>query len=204
MVTTLGVFTPIAMVAEAPLAVVGSIAVVAVVNIVWVVAALANARVERLKRERRAQLLIDGFDSHETDLEDAIENERGEAGLLAGGIAGPQPKPKRLRFRRQKAQEVAFGLADAAYFQFGPRVKTQANEMITYKFMRDLIGEYKDLRKRDQKEILAAALHLSFVPSRTWQVMNELAQTEVFKLRSELTVPEPRWWWPFQPPVYRA
>lgn len=84
-----------------------------------------------------------------------------------------QPYSTRSSFRsgklgRRRVRDVlaaAFSLV--AYFQFGPRTRSQANYLVTRKYLRDYMREHKpaDLRFVDMGPIIDVAVHLSFYPT---------------------------------------
>lgn len=114
--------------------------------------------------------------------------------------AGPEqevsasPRSRYLRPRRGTSRKMAAALAYEAYFQFGHRERSEANLMITRKFMRDKLSELKDMRAKDAALIVDGALYLSFLPSLTLQDMNAMDGTSAFADRSADVKPGWRWW----------
>jgi len=74
-------------------------------------------------------------------------------------------------------------VANLAYFQFGVRNYNKANRLVTRKWIRNLLEtkDYKDLRITDKIKVIDEALHLSFVPSATWDKVSDLVETELWK-----------------------
>jgi hypothetical protein len=138
--------------------------------------------------EVRAKVLVREFDEAQLSLAEVIELERGYAGLPRNndGVDG-------IRFRPRRSHRIACSLAWEAYEKFGHRVRSEANLLITRKFMLDQLKEFKDLRACDRSGIIDRALYLSFLPSLTLQEMNVIDRTSAFNRRSSDL---PRWsWW---------
>lgn len=157
--------------------------------------------------ERRAALIIGVYDGCADNLVESVEQERKGAGVapgddVSGGpVAYVRPRPARL-------QKMAAALAHEAYFQFGFRPRSDANLLITRKFMRDRLTTFRDLRAKDAATIVDMALYLSFLPSQALREMNIIDGTDVFGSRSEdvpdgfgwfggFVTPTRGRWWPF-------
>jgi hypothetical protein len=84
---------------------------------------------------------------------------------------------------RSKPAKFARHVAARAYFQFGVRNYNKANKMVTRKWIRNLLEqpEFKDLRLAHKIDVIDEALALSFVPSRTWENVQDLVETEFWK-----------------------
>lgn len=142
------------------------------------------------RSERRAKNLIRAYDQEvQLSLAELMEGERKEAG--GGAIGG-----ERRRFRPRRARDMACALAHEAYMEFGHRPRSEANLIITRKYMRDLLLEFKDLRARDALGIIDTALYLSFLPSTQLRDMNELDNTTSFVKRTADVPGSGAWWWP--------
>lgn len=87
---------------------------------------------------------------------------------------------------------ISMSLAKRAYYQFGFRPESEANSLITRKFMRDLLMEFKDLRATDANNIIDVALPLSFLPTVVHREMKEYTRTFVYQQRSA-EIPECGW-----------
>lgn len=72
-----------------------------------------------------------------------------------------------LRKRCRKHAADAYALQ--AYLKFGRRQKSEANVLVTRKYISDLLIETPDMRTRDKIEIMDKAVFLSFLPSKTHQ-----------------------------------
>lgn len=150
--------------------------------------------------EHRAADFLEQFDDNYVELVSTVERAREEDGLPIGGPegdAGPRQRFIRLaRHRPGRGREMAFALAELAYFQFGFRLRSEANELITRKFMRDSLAEFKDLRKKDAAGVIDVALPLSFLPSQAMRSMGELESTDAFQDRSRADPSARASWWP--------
>lgn len=149
----------------------------------WVVKKMSKA-------EHRADAVIKFHDSiARVSLAEAMDEERENRGVAIAG----EDDWTRKRFRPRSALKMASALAYEAYYEFGNRDKTPANLLITRKFMRDQLMEYKDLRAQDASGIIDVALSLSFLPSRSVRETNEIIETYQFNDRSLNSFPKP-WW----------
>lgn len=83
---------------------------------------------------------------------------------------------------------MASALAWECYAQFGSRERSEANLLVSRKFMRDLLGEYQDLRAKDKARLVDRALLLSFLPTLELQDMVELSSTHVWKDREAVSL----------------
>lgn len=111
----------------------------------------------------------------------------------------PNPLPSLTKRRRVHPNRVpiAFALAYDAAFKFGSgRTKSDANLLITRKWMRDRMEEYRDLRKKDLGAVVDAALDLSFYASESKRNMSLHCETLAHKERSN-PLPAAWSWWPF-------
>jgi len=147
-------------------------------------------------RESRAKRVVGRFDAHELDLMDVVRAARAADGLGPGGLELEDGPQRFCRYRPRRLQEMVYALADEAYRQFGSRPRSEANLLITRKFMRDELSVLKDLRTCDAIAIIDGALGLSFLPSQTLRGMNDLACTRVYRERSNDYLTR-WWWWPF-------
>jgi hypothetical protein len=88
--------------------------------------------------------------------------------------AGLELRPKRAKFARFVAKQ--------AYFQFGVRENSPANRLVTRKWIRNYLNgdDFKALRLVDKIAAIDEAMPLSFVPSGTWEVVDELAGSKAF------------------------
>lgn len=151
--------------------------------------------------EHRARRVIRELDTFEDDLDEVVTEVRA---LHAAPHAGPpvaRPQLGQLRYRQHRAREMCVALADKAYFQYGHREVSDANKLITRKFMRDVLSEFKDLRTKDANIIIDGALLLSFLPSAELRRMEEISETRAYRSRANLRPTWTRWWFPFGRPL---
>jgi len=78
---------------------------------------------------------------------------------------------------------ITCALAHEAYMQFGVRERSEANLIITRKYMRDQLRDYGDLRAIDASNFIDAALPLSFLPSRSHRAMAKYMETYAMQER---------------------
>jgi hypothetical protein len=96
---------------------------------------------------------------------------------------------KRYTLRtRQTKDRVVHALAQEAYYNFGTRQRSEANNLITRRWMRDRLDGYGSIRFKDRAAIIDKALVLSFLPSLDSREVESLAQTDTFTDRST-TIP---------------
>lgn len=135
----------------------------------------------------RARNEIAAFDSCEDNLADLIVQGRVEDGVDVSAVLD---KDFRIRFRSCRMQRMACALANSAYLQFGYRPQSEANKMVTRKFMRDELSKFPDLRVKDSLTIIDRALVLSFLPSEMFKEMRCVESTGVFGRRAQVG----SWW----------
>jgi hypothetical protein len=135
------------------------------------------------KIERNSVVLLEAFDVDDScDAREYVGQQNGgnEAGVV------------RERTRPKPSLAIAMALARRAYLQFGPRARSEANELITRKFLRDVVLELKDLSIKDACAVVDVALSLSFLPSAARREMNQYDRTFAFEER-RCEVPESSW-----------
>lgn len=147
----------------------------------------------RRELEWHARRVVSEFDGGALDLVEEVEGARAETLPLADEDGHFPLRNGRLAGYRLRS--IAYALADQTYFQYGKRDRSEANLLITRKFMRDKLEEYKDLRFKDRNEVIDMALYLSFMPTLTLRAMNEYDSTWAFEERKSDT-PHSWWWWP--------
>lgn len=131
--------------------------------------------------EVRARKVISDFDNHEdTDLDIAVD------------MTYPDARVRVFKMRR-----MAYAMAYRAHFQFGHRPESEANILITRKFLRDSLSELKDMRFKDMSVVIDIALPLSFLPSLAMQEMNEIRDTNEYRSRMQPVRPRSwtSWWY---------
>jgi len=131
--------------------------------------------------EAIAARLIQDFRSYGSDWHD--EAVAVGATVDVNGKVEPTPRPHArgwTRITKNKLQDMAFALADEAFFQYGRRRKSQANDLITRKFMRDHLSKFDTLRAKDKSLIIEIALPLSYVVPSETEIMDEVVRTRAY------------------------
>jgi len=131
----------------------------------------------------RASQIIDSFDSHVDGLDEVMLMARGGV-PQPGGVGTGTPGSRMLRVRAQRLRQISDAVAHEAYAQFGHRPRSEANLLITRKFMRDKLQSYVDLRAKDIGTAIDQALYLSFLPSIALKEANSVDRTWVFEVRA--------------------
>jgi len=106
-----------------------------------------------------AQEVIDSYDQCTSSLEMIITPSLTKAACVAQGV----DKQPLLEGRFSK---FAVALGWEAYDQFGRRERTEANLLITRKWLRDRCRMFPDLRKCDSSRAIDLALDFSFLPTQ--------------------------------------
>jgi len=127
--------------------------------------------VKYLMREKSIEAVtretLKSFDECDTGVEASLE--------MLSSVAKMAP-----RIRKRARQIGANSLALNAYLKFGKRPKSPANVIITRKYVSDLLVDNKDLRLRDKVELMDMAVFLSFLPSETSLLCNEMERTKSY------------------------
>jgi hypothetical protein len=96
-------------------------------------------------------------------------------------------KVRRSKAVLQKGRRSNFSacIAQLAYNKFGERKMSEANILVTRKWIQKLLDEpkYKDLRVCDKNIAIDRALFLSFVPTNAFRVMKLAVETKAWKDR---------------------
>ncbi len=144
-----------------------------------IIAPVAVRFYRRWLLENKTRDWLNGFGTHEADVEDClVEEAPAEENAQAGQIRGWRREPRGLHTK------LAFVAADEAYLQFGRREKSQANDLVTRKFLRDWLRERPGLRAKDASAVIEVALSLSYVPPAEWR---EIAEMEVTRAYTQAT-----------------
>lgn len=95
---------------------------------------------------------------------------------------------KKVRKVLKKGLRSAFAasVAKVAYNKFGERKMTEANVLVTRKWIAKYLSEdeFKDLRVCDKNLAIDRALFLSFIPTKDFQAMRLATTTSVWKDRT--------------------
>lgn len=89
---------------------------------------------------------------------------------------------KTTKLAKGKRSKFAMSLAKEAYLKFGRRPVSEANALVTRKWMVKFLegAEYKDLRTCDKVIAVDRALYLSFVPTIVYNNMRTVAEDKAF------------------------
>lgn len=94
---------------------------------------------------------------------------------------------KKVKKVLAKGKRSAFSasIAKIAYNKFGERKMTEANVLVTRKWIQKLLAEdeYKDLRTCDKNLAIDRALFLSFLPTKDFQAMKVATATKTWRDR---------------------
>lgn len=104
-----------------------------------------------------------------------------EAGAEGGGIPP-------FRYRPARFEQLASALAWECYAQFGHRERSEANVLVSRRFMRDILAEHQDLRAKDKARLLDRALLLSFIPTSELSDMVEMSTEDVWRDRESIAL----------------
>jgi len=160
--------------------------------------------------DKEVETLLHDYDNHEQDLEEmfnvpkvvtpeeilVIRQQIVEAGgkdpeSLAGRVVDVMSEQqiafesmaKQLSQKRPNLRKIAYALANEAYLKYGERKKSEANLLITRKWMYETI-KVKDLRTKEKLVVIDIALPLSFLPSRAARDMVDMVDSGVWRKRS--------------------
>lgn len=144
----------------------------------FAIAPFAYRFYRRWSVNREASAWLGAFDKHQATVDDCLEDKASEG--------GEQPKERVRGWTRKSTGatgKLAQVAADEAYCQFGRRERSQANDLITRKFLRDWLREHKGLRAKDANIIIEVALSLSYVPPLVHPTILAYEQTRSYKER---------------------
>ncbi len=94
------------------------------------------------------------------------------------------------RLSRGMRASLAQVVADEAYFQFGRRARSQANDLVTRKWMRDFLRDHQGLRAKDASTIIELALSLSYIPPESLWDIREAEATRAYSSRVPRSGPQ--------------
>lgn len=93
----------------------------------------------------------------------------------------------KLVLKKGKRSMFSASIAKMAYNKFGQRPLSDANVLVTRKWIQKLLDEpmYKDLRVCDKNLAIDRALFLSFVPTKDFQMMKIATTTPAWEARNK-------------------
>jgi hypothetical protein len=109
--------------------------------------------------------------------------DEGDTGVEAGLEMLATVSKMAPRIRKRARAIGANALAMKAYLKFGRRPKSPANVIITRKYISDLLEEKVDLRLRDKIELMDMAVFLSFIPTETVILCDQMERTFAYAQR---------------------
>lgn len=129
-------------------------------------------------REANAHALIREFGNHDGELDEQLKDISFGREVASAGL--DVMKGRRERIRPQRQRLIAYSVASEAYFQFGRRRRSEANDLITRKFMRDQLAGFKDMRTTDKVAIIEMALAFSYVPPSICEEVDDFVGTNAY------------------------
>jgi gluconate kinase len=172
-----------------------------------------NRFLERRRRNKVAKRVLTQFDNldqnlagaHAVAVKDSEECDSREAVTLAtarllgvgvgnvsidsGSAAGEAERMKVarggwVRVRPDRFNTLAMAAADEAYNEYGARRRSEANDLVTRKFLRDQFRQLEDLRAKDMNRLIEVALPLSYVQPPQREVMTNMWDCPAFEQRT--------------------
>jgi hypothetical protein len=151
-----------------------------------------NLVVEGGRSNQVAKSLLTNLDAERGDPEQYVDAHVYESThTIYNTVAGVKEvgKVRRTKAVLQKGRRSNFSacIAQLAYNKFGERKMSEANILVTRKWIQKLLEEpkYKDLRVCDKNIAIDRALFLSFVPTNAFRTMKLAVQTKAWKNRCE-------------------
>jgi hypothetical protein len=101
-------------------------------------------------------------------------------------VVGEVERKKKV-IRKGRRSYFASSVAKLAYNKFGERPMSEANILVTRKWLQKLLDEpeYKDLRTCDKNLAIDRALFLSFIPTNSFRQMKLAVATNAWKDRCD-------------------
>ncbi len=131
------------------------------------------------------------FGSHEKELDQLVEDATEEVCTSEGGV---EPSGRRVwkRMTSRVQRNLAYVVADEAYFQFGRRERSKANDLVVRKYIRDYLRDLKGpvLRAKDASTITELAVSLSYVPPEQYWEIKEAEGTKAYRSRVPTVGPQ--------------
>lgn len=104
-----------------------------------------------------------------------------------GAVTVGEVQRRKKVLRKGKRTAFAASVAQIAYNKFGERPMSEANILVTRKWLQKYLDspEYKDLRTCDKNLAIDRALFLSFVPTDSFRAMKLATTTNAWKDRCD-------------------
>ncbi len=151
--------------------------------------------------EQRAKALLEQLDSDEVDepvdyvvnTTDTLTREVENRDVVEVTVV----TKKKSRLQKGKRSQFAKSLGQLAYNKFGERPMSEANLMVTRRWLQKQLesDELKDLRTVDKNIAIDRALFLSFVPTKAFLKMKVYSATAQWEKRVTGSELFGKWWW---------
>lgn len=114
-----------------------------------------------------------------------VEKFEGEGDNVRQVVKSEVVEKIKTKIRKGSRSKFAASIAMLAYNKFGERPTSEANMLITRKWIQKLLDDskYKDLRLCDKNNAIDRALFLSFVPTKDFQRMKMAIATKPWEAR---------------------
>lgn len=140
--------------------------------------------------EVNARSTISDVDNH-VDAVEEIVAVVDAANARRGDDVPPLPVP---RYRGRARGQLSAALGLVGYCQFGPRLRTEADVLVTRKFLRDHLDNYPRVRGCDRAHVVDRAVELSYVRTTTAVKMDRLISSWSWAARVNRETLFTRWW----------
>jgi len=144
------------------------------------------------KREQVANGILHQLDNVEQDPECYIDaHVYTSTHVVSNSVDGTRTagvvERRKKVLRKGRRSLFAASIAQLAYNKFGERPMSEANVLVTRKWIQKLLEDekYKDLRTCDKNLSIDRALFLSFVPTNSFRAMKLAVQTNAWKDRCD-------------------
>lgn len=144
------------------------------------------------RRERVARSVLHQLDTVEQDPESYVDaHVYTSTHVINNSVEGKKEVGTVVRtkkvLRKGKRSAFAASIAQLAYNKFGERPMSEANVLVTRKWIQKLLEEkkYADLRTCDKNLAIDRALFLSFVPTNSFRAMKMAVATNAWKDRCD-------------------
>ena len=148
--------------------------------------------IEGTRREQFAKAVLSKLDDETRDPESYVDAHSYESThTICNSVDGEKlvgtVVRKKVVIRKGRRSNFAAAVAQLAYNKFGERPMSEANVLVTRRWIQKLLEEpkYKDLRVCDKNIAIDRALFLSFVPTNDFRMMKLAVATKTWKHRCE-------------------
>lgn len=141
---------------------------------------------------RLAKRVLAAIDDNQCDPEEYLEVHEYVSSHRVSSTLDPigtveERRLTKKRVRRGRRTDFAISVSKLAYNKFGKRVMTEANVLVTRKWIQKLLEEpkYKDMRTCDKNVAIDRAIFLSFVPTFGYSQLERLIKVGALAERIE-------------------